>query len=546
MCASNRLRDAGITLVCLWVISGGGTARAQSATLLTLDFYGPPGGSSFVDPLVVGGPAGFYGVDYQSVVFSMSAQGAIAPIYSLSNGNPVGPLVLANDGNLYGTTAADVASGLTTVFRVTPAGVMTVLYSYNIQNPNTPCTPGFPAGGEPWPYPMVPLIQGSDGNLYGTGADVGPCTGTVFKLTLDGELTVLYEFSGPDGTNPWSALVEGSDGNFYGTTLEGGANNLGTVFKITPAGVLTTLHAFAGDGGAGGATSVVDGSAPMAALLQGSDGNFYGTTASGGANNAGTIFSITPAGAFSLLYSFSGQPPDGAYPNGLTRGSDGNFYGTTEGGRIYGGMSLCGIPGSTCPPSSSRGTVFMITPGGTFTTLYEFSGPDGQWPLAPLVQGADGNFYGTTSAGGASNDGTVFKVSTGLESAAYAVPPPPGNVTYSVAGGSTTVSWSAVPGAMSYNVYANESVCAGTTPCVPVAKTTATSVTLTGMPSGIQVAWVNASGTSGLSAPATAGTDPTSDPPASGGGGALDLWMLIGLGGAAFTATGRRHSRRVH
>jgi uncharacterized repeat protein (TIGR03803 family) len=516
MRARNCLRDAGIALVCLWVISGAGTADAQSASLLTLDFYGPspPGnggctssicGAPFSSPLVAGSAGIFYGIDAPSVVFSMSPQGAISVVYSLwsaeGTGN-VSPLMLASDGNLYLTARGTAVVPTTNVFRVTPAGVTTTLYSCNVQTISPQCAD---FGNS------APLIQGSDGNLYGVG------TNTVFMLTLSGAVTVLHVFSGPDGLLPEGALVQGTDGNFYGTTSGGGANNLGTVFQITPAGVLTTLHSFAGTGGAGGATSATDGATPVGALVQGADGTFYGTTSAGGASNAGTIFSITAAGAYSLLYSFSGNPPDGLTPNGLTLGSDGNFYGTTRGG---------------------TGTVFSVTPGGALTTLYAFSGLDGATPLAVLVQGADGNFYGTTSAGGVANDGSIFKLSTGLESAANAVPPPPADVTYSANGsGNVTVSWSAVPGAVKYNVYA----CDADT---PMTTTTATSATLTGVSGAtcFAVSWVNAGGTSGPSAPATLGSGATSDPPASGGsgGGALDLWMLLTLGGAASTAARRR------
>ncbi len=232
-------------------------------------------------------------------------------------------------------------------------------------------------------------MQGSDGNFYGT-AVVGGANGagTVFKITPGGTLITLYSFGVSDGQSPYGGLVQGSDGNFYGTTEFGGANNgNGTVFKITPRGTLTSLYSFAGS----------DGANPHAGLVQGSDGNFYGTTEFGGtgqcANRCGTVFKITPSGTLTTLYDFAGS--DGFKPQaGLVQGSDGNFYGTTTGGGANNG----------------KGTVFKITPSGTLTTLYSFAGSDGAFPQAGLVQGSDGNFYGTTAGGGANFAGTVFRL----------------------------------------------------------------------------------------------------------------------------------------
>jgi uncharacterized repeat protein (TIGR03803 family) len=151
---------------------------------------------------------------------------------------------------------------------------------------------------------------------------------------------------------------------------------------------LTTLYSFAGSD---------DGGYPVAGLVQGSDGNFYGPTSAGGGHNLGTVFKITPSGTLTTLYSFAGS--GGAFPyGGLVQGSDGNFYGMNQ----YGGA------GQSC--FSGCGTVFKITPSGTLTTLYSFRGSDGANPLAGLVQGSDGNFYGTTYGGGAHDAGTVFRL----------------------------------------------------------------------------------------------------------------------------------------
>jgi YVTN family beta-propeller protein/uncharacterized repeat protein (TIGR03803 family) len=246
------------------------------------------------------------------------------------------------------------------------------------------------------------LIQGTDGNLYGTA--VGGSVydeGTVFKVTAGGTLTTLYTFCSQvnctDGAQPEAGLVQATNGNFYGTTAIGGVNDGGTVFEITPAGQLTTLYSFCSQ------TGCTDGADPVAGLVQGADGNFYGTTFVGGALGVGTFFKITPSGTLTTLYSFCSQDgcTDGIEPEaGLVQGTDGNFYGTTSSGGV-----------------NDDGTVFRITPSGTLTTLWSFCSEDGcidgVEPEAGLVQGTDGNFYGTTTFGGANGAGTVFELTPG-------------------------------------------------------------------------------------------------------------------------------------
>src|SRR6266700_4081381 len=217
--------------------------------------------------------------------------------------------------------------------------------------------------------PRGVLVQGSDGNLYGTTVFGGTngSNGTVFRITPAGLLTVLHSFQGSDGAMPMAGLVEGSDGLFYGTAERGAPNGeFGGVFQIATNGEVTILHYFYG----------LDGSFPRAALVQGRDGSFYGTTVSGGTNGGtnsdkSTVFKITPSGLFTSLFSFSGR--NGSRPTaGLVQGSDGSFYGTTsEGGPNYEGTTIVG-----------NGTVFKITPEGVFTSLYAFSGTDGINPEA--------------------------------------------------------------------------------------------------------------------------------------------------------------------
>jgi uncharacterized repeat protein (TIGR03803 family) len=182
-----------------------------------------------------------------------------------------------------------------------------------------------------------------DGDLYGTTqSGGGQQAGAVFKITLSGKLTTLYSFCAQanctDGEQPIADLVQGTDGMFYGTTLQGGANSSGTVFGITPSGVFTTLHSFSG----------ADGESPASALLEGPDGLLYGTTQGGGATgNGGTIFRMTRSGELTTLYSFCAQTncTDGDNPRGVpVWGTDGNIYGTTE----FGGATSTG-PGNRAP-----------------------------------------------------------------------------------------------------------------------------------------------------------------------------------------------------
>ena len=247
------------------------------------------------------------------------------------------------------------------------------------------------------------LVQGANGYVYGaTGAGgannacSGGC-GTVFKITATGKLTTLYSFCSQsdcsDGVAPDATLVQDTDGNLYGTTFGGANRGSGTVFKISPGGKLTTLYRFCSK------SDCSDGAGSDAPLVQATNGDLYGTTLFGGASSAcgggcGTVFKITLTGTFTTLHSFDST--DGDAPRGPVQATDGNFYGTTNQGGAHGG-----------------GTVFKITPAGKLTTLYNFcslsSCTDGEAPLAGLVQGTDGNFYGTATQGGANGGGTVFK-----------------------------------------------------------------------------------------------------------------------------------------
>lgn len=289
---------------------------------------------------------------------------------------PAAGLTPGSDGNFYGTTSYGGDNAVGTVFRVTPAGELTTLVSFNGTNGR---------------HPLAALLPASDGNFYGTTADGGTNgdNGTVFQMTPAGALTTLVSFQGANGRHPFGRLTQGSDGHFYGTTVLGGTNNGGSVFRMTAAGALTTLVSF---------KFYVNGAFPVGALLEDSAGAFYGTTADGTSAAYGTVFKVTPAGQLTTLKVFTGA--NGGCPwAGLVRGADGNLYGTGE----YGGnMSVNG--------GSGFGSVFKMTPAGALTTLVVFNGANGSLCLGPLLQDSDGNFYGTTYAGGAGGCGTVFKI----------------------------------------------------------------------------------------------------------------------------------------
>jgi uncharacterized repeat protein (TIGR03803 family) len=297
--------------------------------------------------------------------------------FGSKSGDPANPsfsgiVAQGRDGNLYTTAPQGGSMGDGAVFKITSSGTLKVLYSFDGTHGSAP------EGG---------LTLATDGNFYGTTCSGGTSgSGTVFKITSSGSLTVLHNFTGGgDGQCPYAPPIQGTDGNFYGTTNAGGAG-YGVVYKITSSGALTPLYEF----------DLTHGLQPFAPLLQGTDGNFYGTTASGGNNgsDAGVIFRITPAGKLTVLYNFDGSTHGGLPFDPLVQGGDGNFYGTTL--------------SSTGP----TGVVFKITPTGTFTVLHTMNGStDGEFPYAGLVQATDGNFYGVNSDGGSHGVGTIFKIS---------------------------------------------------------------------------------------------------------------------------------------
>jgi uncharacterized repeat protein (TIGR03803 family) len=304
------------------------------------------------------------------MIFKLDPQGNLTTLHSFGYADgafPTAGLIYATDGYFYGTTTAGGLNNLGVVFRMDATGHATALHSFDGTDGSTP---------------NASLIQAGDGDFYGTTSAGGGTghIGTVFRMNSSGELSVLHRFSTTDGFYPYASLVQGTDGNFYGTTAGGGDYGLGTAFKIDTAGDLTTLHHFKG---------IYDGADPYAALIQASDGNFYGTTR-GGATGC-TIYRMTPQGDVTVLYHF--QLNDGLDPYApLVQASDGNLYGVTGIGTI-------------------ASSIFRLELSGTFTQLYRFDYTDANL-YGGLIQANDGDLYGTASAGGngVRGIGSVFKM----------------------------------------------------------------------------------------------------------------------------------------
>ena len=380
-------------------------------------------------------------------------------------GAPWAKLIQATDGDFYGTTQVGGTSancphpyqegGCGTVFKISPGGGYTLLHIFDKTDGDGPA---------------AALMQGPSGEFYGTtyggaGGFRGPAglagNGSIFKISSTGEFSTLYVFNFDDGSGPAGDLILGTDGFVYGTTEGGGPANAGSIFKIDSKGRLTTLHFF---------SAAADGCSPTSGLVQATDGNLYGTAFSCGlpyTTSSGTIFKITPEGDFTLLHTFTnvltGLNPQG----GLMQASDGNFYGTTEIGGKYGDSTTASgtvwkmtpsgaftvlhsfVPkeGDTPVAQLTEGTdgylygvgaydgayanfgaVFKISFTGTLTTLHSFDSSDGSYPYAALLQATDGKFYAPAFGGGPIRPacwfgcGTVFSVSTGLSPFVKTVP----------------------------------------------------------------------------------------------------------------------------
>lgn len=323
------------------------------------------------DGTIVGTSA--FGMNGHGGIFTMASDGTVTVIHAFAGGSlgdrPWGAVVEGADGTFYGTTRVGGAFDKGTVFRMTPAGAVTVLYDFS----------GNADGSEP----VAALVQAADGHFYGTASSNLPYAGTgaVFKITPAGSFSLLHAFTGGlDGSNPDTGIVQLGNGLLFGGTSNGGIAGLGVAFSIDNAGAVVTVHAFNVPG-------------PDARLTEGMDGKFYGATCGGGLYGNGEVFRVSHSGVFTSLYSFLGSP-DGACPKGLVHATDGFFYGTAAIGGSYGG-----------------GTVYRLTADGTFTMLHAFGqAGEGSVPAGAPIQASDGHLYGTTRAGGSSNVGIVFRM----------------------------------------------------------------------------------------------------------------------------------------
>lgn len=361
-----------------------------------------------------------------TVLHAFSAVPGSAP----DGSEPSTGLIQGLDSRFYGTTELGGSCTYTsysacgTVFAADSAGNETVLHDFA-----GPTSDGA--------NPTTPLLQAANGQLYGVAGGGAFTSGILFSISTSGQETILHNFSTAEG-NPNSPLVQ-ANGDFYGTT-SGGTGAKGAVFKVDGSGNLTVLHNFSG---------TTDGSSPIGGLVQAMDGNFYGVTGGGGSNNDGTVFRMAPNGTITVLHSFSGV--DGLSPRSFVLASDGNLYGSAQGGFLpsfpdggvlfrislngdfstihffnsaegsngaeYGTGTILGLTTSgsylygvsTGGSGYSNGFVFRSDLSGNVTVLHNFGGTEGMNPYGVMLA-SDGNLYGTTSRGGANGGGVVFKI----------------------------------------------------------------------------------------------------------------------------------------
>ncbi|HEY1663456.1 MAG TPA: choice-of-anchor tandem repeat GloVer-containing protein [Verrucomicrobiae bacterium] len=331
--------------------------------------------------LTVGTDGNLYGITYsggisnRGTIFAVATNGSLTTLalFQITNGaNPRGAMLLGSNGQFYGTTSLGGVSNCGTIFSVTTNGILISLASFRTTN-----------GANP----EAALTLGLDGRFYGTTYAGGISnSGTIFAVSTNGTLTNLASFRTTNGANPEAAMTFGPDGRFYGTTYAGGISNSGTIFAVSTNGTLTNLASF----------RTTNGANPEAAMTFGPDGRFYGATYAGGISNSGTIFAVTTNGLLTNLVSF--RTTNGANPQAvMILGSDGSFYGTTKAGGL-----------------ARNGTIFRVTTNGLLTTVLSFVTANGSAPNGELVVGNDANLYGSTTSGGTNGTyGTIFKISSG-------------------------------------------------------------------------------------------------------------------------------------
>ena len=392
--AAKEIRTLFLLISLLAVCSVTISVRAELAFQLLYEFpLAAPGPCWPSTRLVEASDGSFLGTSSRGglnnfgAIYKVTPTGDCTTIFSFdaTGGRyPNGGLVLGDDGNYYGTTASGGLNGVGTAFRMTPGGTLRTIFDFQATNGASPAR----------------LEPGSDRRFYGVTSGGGPYSaGTAFALDTNGVLTLLFSFNGTNGSSPGGGLATGGDGTVYGVTQYGGTGysgplnpvtGYGTIFSLTTNRNLGTLVFFNGTNGA----------QPWAPLTLARDGNLYGTTARGGANNQGTVFRLTPSGTLTTLYEFG--PNGGVRPYGpVIQGRDGNLYGTT----------------AYCVTSAgvTNGTVFSLTANGVVKTLVNLDGTNGLHPSSEMVLARDGNLYGTMADIAAQysvNGGTLFRLVT--------------------------------------------------------------------------------------------------------------------------------------
>jgi uncharacterized repeat protein (TIGR03803 family) len=386
----NKLVFALVLALGLFLTSG---LHAQTFNVVH-SFAGSDGGGPLAG-LAIDSKGNLYGTTSSGgahgsgIVFRANGSGQERVLYSFGSivndgASPESSLIFDASGDLYGTTFSGGASGNGTVFRLTPKGVETVLYSF--------------AGGTDGANPEASLAMDKSGNLYGTTTAGGTAgDGTVFEISKAGQHSVLYNFAGGnDGTVPVAGVTLDAKGNLYGTTSTGGQYGYGTVFelkRLQSGWAERILHNFQMQG---------DGGTPYAGLIFDPSGNLYGAATDGGdgAGGGGTIFELSPSGnswTFKVLYGLAGWGISGAFRDILFDAASGVLYGTSH-----------------CDGAYNDGTVWELTPSSgawNYTELYTFTGQDdGLYIFSNLVSDKGGNLYGTASEGGANGVGVIFKV----------------------------------------------------------------------------------------------------------------------------------------
>jgi len=387
---------------------------------------GNPSGSLALDAAgnLYGTTPYYGGTASAGVVFKIAPNGHETVLYTFTGGadggNPMAGVTLDSAGNVYGTTFHGGTVGAGAVYKITPAGQETVLYSFT--------------GGDDGSSPEAGVILDSAGNLYGTTYYGGSANaGVVYKVDTTGVQAVIYSFTGgADGANPAAGVILDSAGNLYGTTRYGGTQGsrttYGVVYMIDPAGQETVLHSFGGSDGANPTAGVVmdssgnlygtagvaymldtagletilysfpggaNGSGANGGVILDSTGNLYGV-AYGGVTSAGVLYELNAAGQQTVLFTFASTTDGSVTAGRLVSDSSGNLYGATSAGGIY-----------------AAGVVYKVNPAGKERVLYTFAGgSDGQYPSGGVTLDSAGNLYGTTFGGGANAVGVIYKIDT--------------------------------------------------------------------------------------------------------------------------------------